>query len=86
MPDDKFGQIAPGLIAKDENVVQAFSLVENHLKKLFDSDQSEETSMITLKQFMAKDMANTLQSLSSSSSAADIGTALKNFSDKLKQI
>lgn len=86
MADPKIGQIAPGALAKDENVMQAFSIVETQLQQLNKNNVSQGTDITTLKRDMANSMANTLQDLSSSSSASDIGTALKNFSDKLKQL
>lgn len=81
---EKFGQISTGMLAEDENIKQGFLDVEKHLNDLNNLSSATDTDLNTFKSSVGTVIDSSLKSLTSSSSNADIVTALQNMSAKIK--
>tara|TARA_Y100001973_G_C5059292_1_gene261837 strand:- start:475 stop:735 length:261 start_codon:yes stop_codon:yes gene_type:complete len=81
---EKFGQISTGMLAEDENIKQGFLDVEKHLNDLNNLSSATDTDFNTFKSSVGTVIDSSLKSLTSSSSNADIVTALQNMSAKIK--
>ena len=75
-----FGKNASGQLIRDETTNQAFQTMEKDLKSL--SDTSAKSTKF--KADVIREFEIAMSGITSSSSASDIGTALKNLTEKIK--
>lgn len=83
MPD-RFGQISAGLTSADENTKQGFLDTEKHLNVLNNKTTLVQDDLEKYKSDLSGEMTSALGGLTSSSSNADIVTALQNMFAKIK--
>tara|TARA_Y100000310_G_scaffold20053_1_gene19556 strand:+ start:8043 stop:8300 length:258 start_codon:yes stop_codon:yes gene_type:complete len=82
----KFGSIPTGQLAQDNNVRQAFAMTEESLSRLNKSTEGTDAVIETLKEDISGHLLAAIAGLDSNSTAANIVTALKSLSQKLKEL
>tara|TARA_Y100000310_G_C20192106_1_gene582963 strand:+ start:328 stop:588 length:261 start_codon:yes stop_codon:yes gene_type:complete len=83
MPD-RFGQISTGLMSDDEDVSQGFLDTERHLNSLNDRVVIAQDAIDDYKADLSSEVTVSLSGLSSSSSNAEIVTALQKLIANVK--
>ena len=82
----RIGQISPANTIKDDNIRQAFSDTESQINKTYELSEKTDASLSDYKIQVANMVDLALKGLTSSSSNADIVTALQNMTKKLKSL
>ena len=79
-----FGRIAPSASVKDTNAVQSFKMAEDYLSTLNNSIAVSNDAVADFKQSVKDKFSTALDGVTSTSSAADIGAALKELNETMQ--